>query len=236
MVRSSIFGTALASRGTFGEPALDRPRYIVVEGPIGVGKTSLVEMLVKEFGARPVYEAVEQNPFLERFYEDRAKYAFQTQLFFLLSRYQQQRELRQPELFKRSVISDYLFAKDRIFAYLNLSDDELALYEQVFRMLDAQIPKPDLVIYLQATPDVLCHRIELRGKYFERNISTDYLDRLSQAYADYFFHYTECPLLTINTSEIDFVKHPEDFALLVKEIRSMRAGTRSFVPLTSRGR
>jgi deoxyadenosine/deoxycytidine kinase len=215
---------------------LDRPRYIVVEGPIGVGKTSLVEMLVKEFGARPVYEAVEQNPFLERFYEDRAKYAFQTQLFFLLSRYQQQREMRQPELFKRSVISDYLFAKDRIFAYLNLSDDELALYEQVFRMLDAQIPKPDLVIYLQATPDVLVHRIELRGKYFERNIAPDYLERLSQAYADYFFHYTESPLLTINTSEIDFVKHPEDFALLVKEIRSMRAGTRSFVPLTARGR
>jgi len=215
---------------------LDRPRYIVVEGPIGVGKTSLVEMLVKEFGARPVYEAVEQNPFLERFYEDRAKYAFQTQLFFLLSRYQQQRELRQPELFNRSVISDYLFAKDRIFAYLNLSDDELALYEQVFRMLDAQIPKPDLVIYLQATPDVLVHRIDLRGKYFERNIAPDYLERLSQAYADYFFHYTESPLLTINTSEIDFVKHPEDFALLVKEIRSMKAGTRSFVPLTARAR
>ena len=213
---------------------MDRPRYIVVEGPIGVGKTSLVEMLVKEFGARPVYEAVEQNPFLERFYEDRAKYAFQTQLFFLLSRYQQQRELRQPELFNRSVISDYLFAKDRIFAYLNLSDDELALYEQVFRMLDAQIPKPDLVIYLQATPDVLVHRIDLRGKYFERNIAPDYLERLSQAYADYFFHYTESPLLTINTSEIDFVKHPEDFALLVKEIRSMKAGTRSFVPLTAR--
>jgi deoxyadenosine/deoxycytidine kinase len=193
-------------------------------------------MLVKEFGARPMYEAVEQNPFLERFYEEPAKYAFQTQLFFLLSRYQQQRELRQPELFKRSVISDYLFAKDRIFAYLNLSDDELALYEQVFRMLDAQIPKPDLVIYLQATPDVLVHRIELRGKYFERNIAADYLERLSQAYADYFFHYMESPLLTINTSEIDFVKHPEDFALLVKEIRSMKAGTRSFVPMTMRGR
>ena len=218
------------------EAVLDRPRYIVVEGPIGVGKTSLVEMLVKEFGARPLYEAVEQNPFLERFYEDRAKYAFQTQLFFLLSRYQQQRELRQPELFKRSVISDYVFAKDRIFAYLNLSDDELALYEQVFRLLDAQIPKPDLVIYLQATADVLAHRIDLRGKYFERNISPDYLDHLSQAYADYFFHYTESPLLTINTSEIDFVKHPEDFALLVKEIRSMKAGTRSFVPVSGRGR
>jgi deoxyadenosine/deoxycytidine kinase len=219
-----------------GDPLLDRPRYIVVEGPIGVGKTTLVEMLMKELNALPIYEAVEQNPFLEKFYENRVKHAFQTQIFFLLSRYQQQSEISQPELFKRAVISDYLFAKDRIFAYLNLSDDELALYEQVFKMLDAQIPKPDLVIYMQASPQVLERRIELRGKYFERNITREYLENLSEAYANYFFHYTESPLLTINTSEIDFVKHPEDFALLLKEIRSMRRGTRSFVPLDGGGR
>jgi deoxyadenosine/deoxycytidine kinase len=210
---------------------LEKPRYIVVEGPIGVGKTTLVEMLVKELSALPIYEAVEQNPFLEKFYEDRAKYAFQTQLFFLLSRYQQQREINQPELFKRTVICDYLFAKDRIFAYLNLSDDELALYEQVFRMLDAQIPKPDLVIYLQASSEVLEDRIALRGKYFERHLTRDYLENLSEAYATFFFHYADSPLLTINTSEIDIVKHPEDFALLVKQIRTMKRGTRSFVPV-----
>lgn len=215
---------------------MDKPRYIVVEGPIGVGKTTLVELLVKELNGLPLYEAVEQNPFLEKFYKDRAKYAFQTQLFFLLSRYQQQREINQPELFKRTVVSDYLFAKDRIFAYLNLSDDELALYEQVFRMLNAQIPTPDLVIYLQASPEVLENRIARRGKYFERLITRDYIEALSEAYANYFFHYAESPLLTINTSEIDIVKHPEDFALLVKEIRRMKRGTKIFVPLAGRGR
>lgn len=213
---------------------MDKPRYIVVEGPIGVGKTTLVEMLVKELDGLPVFEAVEQNPFLEKFYEDRPKYAFQTQLFFLLSRYQQQREINQPELFKRTVVSDYLFAKDRIFAYLNLSDDELALYEQIFRMLNAQIPKPDLVIYLQASPDVLENRIALRGKYFERHITRDYLEALSEAYANYFFHFDDGPLLTINTSEINIVKHPEDFSLLVKEIRGMKRGTKLFVPLAGR--
>jgi len=212
---------------------LDKPRYIVVEGPIGVGKTTLVEMLVQEFNARSLFEAVEQNPFLEKFYEDRAKYAFQTQIFFLLSRYQQQRELVQPELFKCSVIADYLFAKDRIFAYLNLSDEELTLYEQIFRLLDAQIPKPDLVIYLQASPEVLEDRIALRGKYFEKNITREYLEELSEAYATYFFHYADSPLLTINTSEIDFVKHPEDLALLVKEIRGMKGGTKSFIPVSA---
>ncbi|MDP3939311.1 MAG: deoxynucleoside kinase [Deltaproteobacteria bacterium] len=215
---------------------MDKPRYIVVEGPIGVGKTTLVEMLIKELDALPVYEAVEQNPFLEKFYEDRVKYAFQTQLFFLLSRYQQQREINQPELFRRTVVSDYLFAKDRIFAFLNLSDDELSLYEQVFRMLDAQIPRPDLVIYMQASSDVLEERIALRGKFFERHITREYLDALSEAYANFFFHYADSPLLTINTSEIDFVKHPEDFALLVKEIKALKRGAKSFVPQAGRKR
>ncbi len=210
-------------------------RYIAIEGPIGVGKTTLAELLAEELGARTLLEDVESNPFLPKFYEDPKKYAFQTQVFFLLSRYQQQRELSQYGLFETSVVSDYLFAKDRIFAYLNLDENELALYEQVYRLIDARVPKPDLVVYLQASSEVLIERIRKRGKYYEQNITPEYLERLVTAYNRYFFYYKETPLLVVNTSAIDFVNNREDREDLIKEIGSVKGGVQYYIPLGSRG-
>jgi len=193
------------------------PRYIAIEGPIGVGKSSLAKILAQKYASRLVKEEVAGNPFLERFYENPRKFAFQTQLFFLLSRYRQQRELAQGDLFEAGLVCDYILAKDKIFALINLEDDEVSLYESIYKLLVSTLPKPDLVIYLQARPEVLLSRVRKRGIAYERNISLDYLRTLSDAYNEYFFHYNETPLLVVNTSEIDFVKHPEDFALLVKE-------------------
>ncbi len=209
-------------------------RYIVVEGPIGVGKTSLVKRLSTHFKARCILESPEENPFLHRFYRDRRKYAFQTQLFFLLNRYQQQREIRQIDLFNQITISDYLFAKDRIFAYLNLDENELALYERIFALLDGKIPRPDLVVFLQAEPERLLTRIRSRNLEYEREIDIDYLQALGQAYNTYFFHYDESPLLVVDTTEIDFVNREEDLESLIREIRSMRRGTWYYKPLGSK--
>jgi len=209
-------------------------RYIVVEGPIGVGKTSLVERLSTRFKARCILESPEENPFLHRFYQDRKKYAFQTQLFFLLNRYQQQREIRQIDLFKQITLSDYLFVKDRIFAYLNLDENELALYERIFALLDGRISKPDLVIFLQAKPEKLLTRIRSRDLEYERGIDIEYLRALSQAYNTYFFHYEESPLLVVDTTEIDFVNREEDLENLIREVRSMRRGTWYYKPLGSK--
>ena len=195
------------------------PRYIAIEGAIGVGKTSLAKILANEFGVRLVKEEAGNNPFLERFYEDRRKYAFQTQLFFLLSRYRQQRELAQGQLFEKGVVSDYVLAKDKIFAYLNLEDDEVSLYEMIYKLLAPTVPRPDLVIFLQARPEVLLSRVRKRGVEYERNISLDYLRTLSDAYNEYFFHYNETPLLVVNTSEIDFVERSEE-RRVGKECRS----------------
>jgi deoxyadenosine/deoxycytidine kinase len=189
-------------------------RYIVVEGPIGVGKTSLVKRLSNKFRARCILESPEENPFLRRFYRDRRKYAFQTQLFFLLNRYQQQREIRQIDLFNQVTITDCLFAKDRIFAYLNLDENELVLYERIYALLDGRIPKPDLVIFLQAKPEKLFARIRTRNLGYEREIDIEYLRAVSQAYNTYFFHYDESPLLVVDTSEIDFVNREEDLESL----------------------
>lgn len=210
---------------------MEKPKYIVIEGPIGVGKTSLVNLLIEEFGGRAILEDVEGNPFLPGFYKDRERYAFQAQLFFLLSRYRQQAEINQQELFSQTTISDYLFAKDRIFASINLGENELLLYDQVYQLLDSRVPKPDLVIYLQAEPEVLMERIKRRGKGYEKSISQAYLTDLIHAYNDFFFHFSETPLLVINTSQIDFVKRGGDFSDLVKAIKRMKKGTQYFSPM-----
>ncbi len=209
-------------------------RYIVVEGPIGVGKTSLTTLLAEVMEARLILEKAEENPFLTDFYRDPAGYRFQTQLFFLLSRSSQQEEISQPDLFSQSTISDYLFQKDRIFAYLNLSEHELALYEQIYRMLEPKIVRPDLVIFLQADTERLLQRIKKRGRSFERELSRDYIAAVNEAYNRFFFNYTETPLLVINTSEIDFVNRREDLDDLIKQIMNMKQGTQYYVPLSGK--
>ncbi len=212
----------------------ERPRYIVVEGPIGVGKTSLVNILSKAMKARTVFEIVEENPFLANFYSDRQKYAFQTQLFFLLSRFKQQQELFQQDLFAQVTVSDYLFAKDRIFAALTLDPNELALYERVFDLMGPRVVKPDLVIYLQARLDVLLARIKKRGREFERRFDADYLSQVCRAYNDFFFHYQETPLLVVNTTEIDFVNVQADQDALLSTVWKMRKGTLNYNPTSAR--
>jgi len=209
------------------------PRYIAIEGPIGVGKSSLAKILAQKYASRLVKEEVQGNPFLERFYENPRKYAFQTQLFFLLSRYRQQRELAQGDLFEAGVVCDYILAKDKIFALINLEDDEVSLYESIYKLLVSTLPKPDLVVYLQARPEVLLSRVRKRGIAYERNISLDYLRTLSDAYNEYFFHYNETPLLVVNTSEIDFVESPRDLEHLVREVKSVKRGTQHYIPLGS---
>jgi len=209
-------------------------RYIAVEGPIGVGKTALARRLATEFGSRLLLETVEENPFLRKFYEDPEKHAFQTQLFFLLERYRQQCALGQGELFAQGVVSDYLFAKDGIFAALTLNPDEYQLYQQIFRLLDQRLPRPDLVVYLEARPEVLLKRLRKRDRDFERGITPEYLERLTEAFRNYFHHYEEAPLLVVNCSDIDFVEHGGDLADLLKEIRGMKQGVQHYIPLGSR--
>jgi deoxyadenosine/deoxycytidine kinase len=209
-------------------------RYIAVEGPIGVGKTALARRLATEFGSRLLLEQVEENPFLRKFYEEPDRYAFQTQLFFLLERYRQQRELGQLDLFSQGTVADYLFAKDNIFASVTLNADEFQLYQQIFQLLDQRLPRPDLVIYLEARTDVLLRRLRKRDREFERSIRPEYLEKLTEAFRDYFHHYTEAPLLVINCSDIDFVEHGGDLADLIKEIRGMRQGVQHYIPLGSR--
>ncbi len=213
---------------------MERAKYIVVEGPIGVGKTSLAKMLAHEFQARTVFERVEDNPFLPRFYKSRETYAFQNQTFFLLNRYQQQIELAQQDLFAHNTVADYLFAKDQIFASLTLSAEELSLYQQIYALLNTRVPKPDLVVYLQARAEVLYKRIKKRDKKYERGVTFEYLAEVAQAYNQFFFHYDETPLLVVNTSEIDFVSSSNDLADLIKEINGMGSGTQHYIPLGSR--
>ena len=213
---------------------MPKAKYIVVEGPIGVGKTSLAKILANEFQARTIFERIEDNPFLPKFYQSRETYAFQNQTFFLLNRYQQQMELGQHDLFNQNAIADYLFAKDQIFATLTLSAEELNLYQQIYALLNTRVPKPDMVVYLQARPEVLYKRVKKRDKKYERSVTFDYLTEVAQAYNQFFFHYDETPLLVVNTSEIDFVASSKDLADLIKEINNMGSGTQHYIPLGSR--
>jgi deoxyadenosine/deoxycytidine kinase len=207
-----------------------RFKFIAVEGPIGVGKTSLVDLLAGRFDAVKVLERTE-NPFLEDFYRDRPGAAFQAQLFFLLNRYQQQRELSQGSLFSQVTLSDYIFAKDKIFAYVNLDDSELMIYEKLYGLLEASVPRPDLVIYLQASDRVLLDRIRRRSRDYEMGISESYVAELNRAYNYFFFHYTATPLLVIDTTDIDFVERVDDLNELVHQIEQMEKGVQYYIPL-----
>ena len=207
-------------------------RHIAVEGPIGVGKTSLVELLASRFEGVKVLEDV-QNPFLEPFYRGKEGAAFQVQLFFLLSRHQQHVELSQMELFTRFVVTDYTMSKDRIFARMNLDDEEFRLYDRLYRLLTVRLPRPDLVIYLEASVEMCMRRIRMRGREFERGMDPAYLQKLKDAYNAFFFHYSETPLLVVNTDEIDFVNKAEDFENLIEQIARIRQGTQVYVPLGS---
>jgi deoxyguanosine kinase len=204
--------------------------YIAIEGPIGVGKTSLAQALGLRIGARIVLEDTDSNPFIARFYQDPEKYAFPVQLYFLLTRYNQQRQLAQQDLFAQATVTDYLLAKDRIFARLNLDPDELVLYEGVYRLLDGQLARPDLVVYIRARVEVLAERLRKRNRTFERHISMEYLDRVSAAYRDFFFYYDETPLLVVDSSEIDFVDDPGDLEDLLREIDRTVTGSHYYVP------
>ena len=206
--------------------------YIAIEGPIGVGKTSLAQLLSKELGARLVLEDFEDNPFLPDFYNDPERFGFQTQLFFLLQRYRQQQDLRQVDLFQKLLITDYMFVKDRLFASLNLDDKEMHLYDTVASLLERNIIKPDLVIYLQADTDILMKNIEKRGRNMERNITWEYIDALNQVYTEYFFRYQDTPLVIINTNNIDFVENKNDLKEVIDYIRQPVSGTKFFNPIS----
>ncbi len=208
--------------------------YLAVEGPIGVGKTSLVKLLGKKLGAKMVLEEYENNPFLEDFYNDPERFAFQTQLFFLMNRYRQQQDLRQVDMFHNLLITDYMFVKDRLFASLNLDDKELSLYDTVANLLERNVLKPDMVIYLQADTQTLMRNISRRGRDFESNMSFEYLDALSQVYTEYFFKYQETPLIIINTNNIDFVHNNADLEEVIKYIREPVSGTKFFNPIIDR--
>ena len=207
--------------------------YVAFEGPIGVGKTSLVTLLSERLEAVRLLEDV-SNPFLESFYDEVPGAAFQAQLFFLLSRYRQFTEAAQGELFQQLTLADHTFQKDRIFAHLTLSDSELMLYERLWSLLAPQLPKPDMVVYLQGSTDVLLQRVQRRKRAEETGISRAYLDEVNQAYAHYFYHYQETPLLVINTSQIDFVAVEADLDDLIAQIDSMENGTRVYVPRHAR--
>jgi len=214
----------------FGSLATDL-KHIAIEGVIGAGKTSLALKLSKLLGARTVFEQFEENPFLEKFYEDVEHYAFQTQIFFLLSRYRQQQELAQIDLFERLVVSDYVFEKDKIFAYLNLQDDELRLYESLVGLLEKTVPRPDIVVYLQCNVDHLMTNIKKRGRKYERNMSREYIQSLNEAYNYFFFRYKSTPLLIVNADEIDFVNDEKDFRNLAAEILKPRRAAEYYNPI-----
>ncbi|MCH8327565.1 MAG: deoxynucleoside kinase [Candidatus Marinimicrobia bacterium] len=207
---------------------------LAIEGAIGVGKTSLAKKIAERLDARLVQEEFEENPFLADFYRNSEAYAFQTQLWFLLSRYRQQQDLKQLDLFAPLMVTDYMFMKDRLFASLTLSDKEMALYDRISGLLEGDIVAPDLVLYLQADTDRLMENIRKRGRAYEMRMEWQYLDSLNQLYNEYFFRFDKSPLLIINTNDIDFVANPDDLDEIIKFIREPSGGTRFFNPASSR--
>lgn len=204
--------------------------YIAIEGPIGVGKSTVVDRLAERLDANKVLEDWSTNPFLHGFYDGKPGAAFQTELFFLLSRYRQQQELLQRQLFAQATLIDYVFEKSRLFAYLNLDDSELLIYDRLFSLLAEGVAKPDLVVYLQAPTELMMKRVRARGRPEETGLSEEYLGEVNRAYNHYFFHYAATPLLVVNTADVDFVKNPEDTDDLLKQIRAMGKGTQYYVP------
>ncbi len=207
-----------------------QPEFIVVEGPIGVGKTTLARRLAESFGSDLLLEGAEQNPFLERFYQDPRSAALQTQLFFLFQRAQQLKALRQGDMFQPVRVADYIMEKDRLFAELTLDEEEFKLYEQVYAHVTLDAPQPDLVVYLQAPVEVLRRRIIERGRGYERNMDAEYLHRLSQSYMQFFHHYSEAPLLIVNAAEIDFAHNQQDYEMLLAQVCKIRSGRHYFNP------
>ena len=208
----------------------ERPDFIVIEGPIGVGKTTLARRLATTYGCDLLLEGAEENPFLSKFYDNPKSAAFPTQLFFLLQRARQMQELRQTDLFNPVRISDFLIEKDRLFAELTLTDDELGLYEQVYQHLTFDVPEPDLVIYLQAPVHILRDRISQRGIDYEQQIESAYLERLTETYVSFFHHYTNSPLLIVNSQDCDFVNNSNDYDMLLEQINSRPRGRSYFNP------
>lgn len=210
-------------------------RYIAVEGVIGAGKTTLCKMLGETLGGRVVLEQFEENPFLKDFYKDQERYAFQTQIFFLLTRYKQQRNLSQPDLFHRFLVTDYIFEKDKIFAYLNLQDEELKLYETLVNSIEHSIVQPDLVVYLQSSVSRLMQNIRHRGRSYEESMSETYIRDLNEAYNYYFFRYKASPLLIVNSAELDFVNDEAQYQDLINQIfRPTRSAVEYYNPIVKK--
>lgn len=225
---------AVSTPGNEEKPVVqlrDDLRYIVIEGVIGAGKTTLAKLLAQRFNGMLVLEEFEENPFLDRFYSNRKRWAFQTQLSFLASRFRQQKALFDRDLFHNVIISDYMFEKDRLFAHQNLVGDELQLYETLFWQMNMGVPRPDLIVYLQSSTDRLMKNINERNRPYEKQMSRSYINELNEAYNAHFFHFDRCPLLIINAVNIDFVKNTEDLEELITQIASTNhPGTTYFNP------
>lgn len=211
----------------------NKPGFIVVEGPVGVGKTTLAKRLAESFNTDLLLEGADENPFLNGFYENKKNVAFQTQLFFLFQRAQQMQDLRQADMFRPVHVADFIMEKDRLFAELTLDEEEFKLYQQVYQHLTIDAPVPDLVVYLQASVDILRKRISHRGRDYEHSMSRDYLSRINESYAHFFHNYNQSPLLIVNAEEIDLVNNENDYMLLLEQIKRVKSGRHYFNPVTA---